>query len=380
MTDGNGNTATCTYDIRIRDKTAPIFAKCPSDTTIKVAAGVTGHVFDPMLSDNCTAYGDLVITGFPLPGSFFPVGTTPVTWTAKDKKNNTGSCTMNIKVETTAQAPTGWASNTIGTLTQCVINYDATTKKLTIKTNGGSIFNNNDNFCGITKSTSLTSIDLRARVNHTGSSSTDQAGIMFRQSLATNSAQTSIVLNGSGVPTVNNRATAGAFTLGTSGTAVTTPYYIRLHLLGPIVTGYVSANGTSWTSVGSYPSTLSSPLFLSLFATSSATNGTATFDNITLNGSALRFADEMMAEELMINAFPNPVHDQLNVALNAPAYEQIQLSLTNAIGQRLIINRFEADANGQIERRLEVGDLAAGVYLLEVRTATESRVVKVMKK
>ena len=379
VTDGNGNTATCTYDIRIRDKTAPVFAKCQPDTTIKVAVGITGHVFDPMLSDNCTAYGDLVITGLPLPGSFFPVGTTSVTWTAKDKKNNTGSCTMNIKVETTAQAPTGWSSSSIGTLTQCVTNYNATTKKLTIKTNGGTVFNTADNFCGITMSSSLASIDLRARVTHTGSSSTDQAGIMLRQSLSANAVQTAIAINGTGVPTMYNRATTGGITLGTSAAAVTTPYYVRLHRVGATITGYISADGVTWTLVMTYPTTLTNPLFLSLFATSSATNGTATIDNITLNGSSLRLGEEGPASGLSVSTFPNPFGKQVSYQVEGLVGDNLSVRLLDMQGRVIHQELMDVEAMTSYEGTLQTSELAAGMYMLEVRAGAQRILRKVVK-
>ena len=84
------------------------------------------------------------------------------------------------------------------------------------------------------------------------------------------------------------------------------------------------------------------------------------------------------AETLVVTSFPNPVRDQLSVQIAAPAAGQVRMTLSNAMGQQLLVQRFEAGEE-MIERQLDVHDLAAGVYLLEVRTATQSQTIKVRK-
>ena len=90
--------------------------------------------------DNCSDYNDLVITGFPLPKSFFPIGTTSVAWTATDDDGNSSNCAMDITIEMPGSpTPSGWTSSPVGTTTNCGTNYDGASGTLLISTTGGTV-------------------------------------------------------------------------------------------------------------------------------------------------------------------------------------------------------------------------------------------------
>ncbi len=383
-TDIHGNQNTCTYEVKIRDKEAPIFDNCPDDTTITIPfnAGGSYYTWDALTAiDNCNNPGQLTITGFPLSGSFFSVGTMAVNWTATDKRNNVGHCDFEVTVvEQGAPTPSGWTNGGVGSSNSCATNYDAATGTLTILTSGGNISGTSDQFCGITIPSSDQIIDFRARVTPPGMGYNDQAGIMMRQSLNGNAACASMCLTGTAIPVMGFRPSTGSMPMGTAGTAVTAPYWVRLYRFGPSIQGYISADGVNWTMVKSYPNVLSSPLYLGLFAKTSGAQGTATIDNISINGSAARMG--IMTEEtaLSLEAYPNPFSEDLFIKVaNALPGETYRVRLSNMMGQRVYGYETGASPAGTIDQRISLEHLPAGNYLLEVSAGVQREVLKVVK-
>lgn len=101
ITDGAGNTASCSFTITVVDSELPIITACPSDITVSNDPGDCGAIVNwaaPTASDNCPGV-TLVTTN--IPGSFFPVGATVVTYTATDASGNTATCTFTVTVNDT---------------------------------------------------------------------------------------------------------------------------------------------------------------------------------------------------------------------------------------------------------------------------------------
>jgi len=101
-TDGANLTATSTQTVTVVDSQPPTIT-CPTDiTTAKTSDDGTGNctttvaLGSPIVSDNCTPVGSLIVTNNA--PSFFPTGTTTVTWTVRDTANNTSTCTQNVTV------------------------------------------------------------------------------------------------------------------------------------------------------------------------------------------------------------------------------------------------------------------------------------------
>ncbi len=98
-TDVNGNTATCSFNIVVIDLVDPTISNCPEDITIEATTGECGAIVnydDPIGDDNCDFTMD-VNDGL-VSGSFFPIGTTTVTWTVTDVSGNTASCSFTVTV------------------------------------------------------------------------------------------------------------------------------------------------------------------------------------------------------------------------------------------------------------------------------------------
>lgn len=98
-TDPSGNTATCSFNVIVRDTTSPVFSNCPSDIILE-ATGCQPTVSwtVPTIIDNCTA----TLVSSHASGSVFSLGNTVVTYTATDGADNVSRCTFNVIVRDTS--------------------------------------------------------------------------------------------------------------------------------------------------------------------------------------------------------------------------------------------------------------------------------------
>jgi hypothetical protein len=103
VTDDEGDADTCQGTVTVIDDTPPV-ASCPGDITVGTDPGQAGAIvnYSSSVSDNCPG---ATIDCVPPSGSFFPIGTTPVTCTATDASGNTDVCSFNVTVSEGNQPP-----------------------------------------------------------------------------------------------------------------------------------------------------------------------------------------------------------------------------------------------------------------------------------
>jgi len=96
-TDTCGHTATCSFDVTVFDAEPPTIT-CPPDVVVPTDAGscvATGVALGtPVTADNCGVAS--VTSDAP---TAFPLGTTIVTWTARDAADNVATCTQTVTVQ-----------------------------------------------------------------------------------------------------------------------------------------------------------------------------------------------------------------------------------------------------------------------------------------
>jgi PKD repeat protein len=124
-----------------------------------------------------------------------------------------------------------------------------------------------------------------ARVaNLTNTNSWAKAGVMIRESLDANSRHAMVVLTPNNGVAFQYRATVGGSSsnINVNGLA---PYWVKLTRAGTTFTAYQSANGSTWTKVGSVTMNLSANTYVGLAVTShnTAAIANATFDNVSLS-------------------------------------------------------------------------------------------------
>lgn len=111
-----------------------------------------------------------------------------------------------------------------------------------------------------------------------------KAGVMIRESLTAGSAHASIFVSpSSGVSFQRRTATSGTST-STTTTGITAPRWVKIVRSGNVLTTSHSANGTSWTALGSETISMASTIYIGLAVTSHAntTDCTAVFDNVSV--------------------------------------------------------------------------------------------------
>ena len=113
-----------------------------------------------------------------------------------------------------------------------------------------------------------------------------KAGVMMRNSLSASAAQAFQLVAFSptkGVP-FQRRTSDGDISSSTPGSQSTAPRWVKLVRSGNTITGYESADGTTWTLVGSDTFVMGTNVLVGLGVSShvAGTTASATFDNVTI--------------------------------------------------------------------------------------------------
>jgi PKD repeat protein len=80
-----------------------------------------------------------------------------------------------------------------------------------------------------------------------------------------------------------------------------------------------------------------------------------------------------------ISAFPNPMHEELNVLFNGNTSKQVTIKVINLIGQTMSEEHLSAVTAGY-SHKLDVSKLNAGIYFVEISNAEGSKQIKVVRK
>ncbi len=100
VTDESGNKSTYIQNVTVVDDEAPVISNCPSEVLSAESSGSNCQAivsWPPLVAtDDCS--GVKSFTSTHLPGSFFDVGTTTVTYTATDNNDNVSTCSFDVIV------------------------------------------------------------------------------------------------------------------------------------------------------------------------------------------------------------------------------------------------------------------------------------------
>ena len=113
-----------------------------------------------------------------------------------------------------------------------------------------------------------------------------KAGVMMRESLASNSSQVSVVLSPRHGAALFTRASTGAATTSTNTDGPFAPHWVKLVRSGATFTGYSSPDGITWTQVGTPMAiAMTNQIYVGLANASHVTaTNIATFDSISAPG------------------------------------------------------------------------------------------------
>jgi regulation of enolase protein 1 (concanavalin A-like superfamily) len=115
-----------------------------------------------------------------------------------------------------------------------------------------------------------------------------KAGVMVREGTSANARHASTVVTPSNGTNFQRRPTVGGESLNTPGPVGTAPYWVRIGRVGTTFTSYSSADGNTWTTIGTEIISMANTVQVGLAVTShnNTVTATATFDNISITTSA----------------------------------------------------------------------------------------------
>jgi peptidoglycan/xylan/chitin deacetylase (PgdA/CDA1 family) len=147
--DANGNFSTCAFTVTVtlsqvnpcdNDVVKPVFTNCPANISL-TTTGTTANATwtPPTATDNCTIPPSVSSTYNS--GTAFPIGTTTVTYTATDAKNNTQTCTFTVIVTSVTTSPQDLALS-IKIDRSRISRYRAIAFTISVKNTGNAAFTN----------------------------------------------------------------------------------------------------------------------------------------------------------------------------------------------------------------------------------------------
>ena len=129
-TDASGNPVQKSYILQVNDVTAPQFIDIPLPDISVASTSASGSAvtYDiPAASD--ASDSSPVVSCSPLPGSVFPIGTTPVTCTATDASGNSATAIFNVTVSDAEPpvivVPTNGIDATLESSAGAIVDYSA---------------------------------------------------------------------------------------------------------------------------------------------------------------------------------------------------------------------------------------------------------------
>src|SRR5262249_4358608 len=132
-------------------------------------------------------------------------------------------------------------------------------------------------------------------VSEDGSQSYAKAGVMIRESLATNSIEVSVLLTPTNGVAMEVRPTTGASSINVSGwvdAPTQPPSWVKLVRSGNNFTAYSSPDGTSWTQIGTSAVTMAASVKAGLAVTAHSNSdlNTAVFNSVLVTNVVADFA------------------------------------------------------------------------------------------
>ncbi len=189
----------------------------------------------------------------------------------------------------TTTLPSPWISQDIGAISAGAgaTRYNAGT--FDVISSGSDIWGSADAFrytYQILKGDGQITARVAAQENTGGWS---KVGVMIRESLTANSRHAMVVVTPeNGIAMQYRTSTGGSSTHIAGTTGVKAPYWVRLVRAGSVLTGYCSADGTTWTQVGQVTISMANQVYIGLSADSNTTTtlNASKFDNVTVSNNA----------------------------------------------------------------------------------------------
>lgn len=241
---------------------------------------------------------------------------------------------------------------------------------------------------------------ITARINSLSSAANNKAGVMIRESLASNArSASSLVARASTVwrsQFVRRTSTGANASITQPSTTTAPPYWVRITRSNNSFTAYRSANGTSWTKVGSTTTiSMSGTTYIGLAVASGSTasSAAASISNVSTTGTVTAlipggpFGEQAQALERSgfeghvmprIEVYPNPGTDRIHLKIQLEKPARLNTSLLDMLGGVVLQLPEQEAAAGEAFQLIEVpAGLPAGVYT--VRCSADGQQAAIVK-
>ena len=259
----------------------------------------TGRMANGVLIPNVIEYDPATNTWSELPPVPAP-RQSPVSGLIGDQMVVTCGSNSTLKAQTWVTTPTGvlpalWLDQDIGSVgmsgNASTTNYSST---FSVGGSGVGVVSNADSFNYLYQPLNGNGqIVVRvATQDNTGGSA--QAGIMVRETLDPTSKHAAMLITPSNGILFERRLATGGATSQTVFSGVAAPYWLKLVRAGNTLTGFRSADGSSWTRLGADTVTMATSVYVGLAVASSSNVAVsqASFDNLNLGPSAYAGPDQ----------------------------------------------------------------------------------------
>ena len=179
--------------------------------------------------------------------------------------------------------PTGWATRDIGAVgTAGEATFAASTGTFTVTGAGADVWGTADafRFAYRPMTGDATIVARVSTVEYTHAWA--KAGVMVRETLDPGSAHAFMIVSAGKGTAFQRRPVAGGTSVHTAGPWAEAPYWVKLQRVGSLITASASADGVTWTVVGSHDIPMAPTVYVGLVMSAHVTSftGTATFTDV----------------------------------------------------------------------------------------------------
>ena len=214
-------------------------------------------------------------------------GTFTVTLTVTDNAGATASATSTVTIGGASSLPAPWLTQDIGSV-GLAGSATSSSGVFTVSGAGTNIWGTADGFRYVYRPLSGDGQIVARVTSMLNTSAFAKAGVMIRESLAANSRQSFICTRPGGVIEFLTRTATGGTSVSVGGSTQPAPAWLRLVRSGNTIVASVSANGSSWSVVGSANVAMSSAVLIGLAVSSVNTTAlnVAKFDNLMVGSGS----------------------------------------------------------------------------------------------
>ncbi len=258
----------------------------PASTTITASASDSdGTVTKVDFYVGATLLGTATAAPYSIAWNNVGEGTYRLTAVATD---NLGATTTSAAVTVTVNAsatglPTGWSSLDVGSV-PFAGSSSFSGGTFTLTGSGADVWGTADQFQYAYRSLTGDGTIVARVASVQNVASWVKAGIMIRETLNTGSAHAFMLVSAAKGVAFQRRQTTGGTSVNSAGSLSAAPQWVKLARAGNTFSAYESADGVTWTLVGTDTIPMGAMVFIGLGVTSHNTTATATctFDSVTV--------------------------------------------------------------------------------------------------